>query len=231
MATSGFQLKRTRPQRLAVYRMAKLSTRRRVLEVGSGEGVVAAEIASRTGRRVWGLDVCLPAMHPAGVSFTRGDANKLPFRDASFDAASFHFVLLWLPDPVAALKEAKRVLSPGGAVLLLAEPDITSRRDEPDTGLGAALAESVRRQGGHPDAGRRVGEWLEEAGFRPELSQTSPDWVTIGDVEETVAEVAELLKNGWLSQAEAEAMIKRERSAQGTRRVLLPLTYGVGWIS
>ncbi len=199
--------------------------------MGSGEGVVAAEIASRTGRRVWGLDVCLPAAHPAEYSFTRGDADKLPFRDASFDAVSFHFVLLWLRDPVGALEEAKRVLSPGGAVLVLAEPDITSRRDEPDTGLGLALAGSVKCRGGHPDAGRRVGAWLQEAGFRPELFQTTRGWVTIDDLDETVVEAAELLNNGWLSPAEAEAMIKREWSAQGTRRVLLPLTYGVGWSS
>ena len=43
-----------------------------------------------------------------------------------------HFLLLWLQDPIAVLLEMKRVTRPGGAILILAEPDYTHRIDFPD---------------------------------------------------------------------------------------------------
>ncbi len=230
MATTAFQLERTKALRLAAYRMGRLSSRRRVLEVGAGEGAVTAEIAARTGRSTWGLDIVLPKKQRGGVSFVRGDGAKLPFKDGSFDAVAFHFVLLWLRDPVGALREARRVVSDRGVLLLLAEPDMTARRDEPDTGLGKAICDAVERKGGHPDSGIRAEEWLEEAGFRPELHTTPPEWASVLDPEETLAEARELLLDGAIGEAEAEAMMKRERRA-ARRRVLLPVTYGAGWPS
>ncbi len=230
MATTRFQFERTKALRLAAYRMGRLSSRRRILEIGSGDGAVAEEIAARTGRRTWGLDIALPRSRREGVAFTRGDAAALPFKDGSFDAVAFHFVLLWLRDPPRALREARRLLSSEGVLLLLAEPDMTARRDEPDTRLGAAICDAVKRAGGHPDAGSRTAKWLEESGFRPELSRTINDWVTIEEREETLLEVEELLEKGYLSQEEASHMIEREHSAP-ERKVLMPITFGVGWPS
>jgi len=229
LPTSLFQFERTRPMRLAAYRRAELARRGRVVEVGAGECPVAAEVAARTGRAVWAVDLERPAAVPEGVRPLRGDAHHLSFTDGSLDAVLFHFVLLWLQDPVGALREARRVLARDGVLLVLAEPDLTARRDEPDTGLGRALADAVRKAGGHPDAGSCLEEWLKAAGFRAELQRTPEEWVEIADPAECLHEVKALREAGALSSHEAEAMAAAERDAEGERRVALPLSWAVAW--
>jgi ubiquinone/menaquinone biosynthesis C-methylase UbiE len=226
MFPSRFQFERTRAIRWAVYRMARLSLRSRVLDAGAGEGRVAEEMAARTGRRVFALDLARAAEAPAGVSFVRGDVCVLPFADGAFDAVAFHFVLLWLMDPVSALRETRRVLRPDGVVMVLSEPDLTRREDQPDTGLGAELEKLVARSGGHPDAGARIGAWLSSAGFRPRLQETRAEWASVEDPREMDWEIAFLQKAGALSPEGAAELRARERAAPA-RRVRIPLTYGL----
>jgi len=225
---STFQFERTRPIRSAVYRMARLSLRRRVLDVGAGDGPVAEEIAARTGRRVFALDAERAGALREGVIRIQGDAHALPFGGGTLDAVAYHFVLLWLHGPVQALGEAARVLVPGGVVMILSEPDMTRRVEEPETGLGSCLAKVVERAGGQPDAGSLLPGWLEEAGFRPRLRETSKDWTSVQDAREIAWEVAFLEKTGVVSPEGAAALQARERAAEGRRKVLLPLAYGVG---
>ena len=226
---SSFQFERTRPIRFAVYRMAKLSLRYRVLDVGAGEGPVAEEMAARTGRRVFALDIESGGTRREGVVRIRGDAHALPFADGSLDAVGYHFVLLWLKEPLQAIREAVRVLAPGGVVMILSEPDMTRRVEEPETGLGPCLTKVVERAGGHPDAGTRLPAWLEQAGLRPLLHETRKDWTTVDDAREIAWEIAFLEKTGILSPEGAAALQARERAAEGRRKVLLPLAYGVGF--
>ncbi|HZS33323.1 MAG TPA: methyltransferase domain-containing protein [Methylomirabilota bacterium] len=93
---------------------------RDVLDVATGPGHVAAAARDR-GARVIGLDFA-PSMvaearraHP-GIEFREGDAEALPFPDASFHAVVNNFGLLHLGRPERALTEASRVLRPGGRV-------------------------------------------------------------------------------------------------------------------
>jgi SAM-dependent methyltransferase len=224
---SIFQFQHTRQIRWAVYRKARLSSLRTVLEVGAGDGLCAQEMAHRTGRKVFALDLEPPSVPAAGVEAALGDAHALPFADGVFDAVAFHFTLLWLDDPMEALTEARRVLGAGGAVMVLAEPDLTRRRDEPDTGMGSMIAEAVRRAGGHPDAGERLPHWLARAGFRPELEQTSPEWTEIEDRAEILHELDSLKACGVISDDQDRIMRAREEAA-AKRRVLIPITYGIG---
>jgi SAM-dependent methyltransferase len=87
-----------------------------------GAGLIAGEAAAR-GAVVTGLDFS-PAMlaearaaHPA-LHFAEGDAEAMPFPDASFDAVVSSFGIHHLPRPERALAEAFRVLRPGGALAI-----------------------------------------------------------------------------------------------------------------
>src|SRR5947207_422982 len=90
----------------------------RLLDVASGPGFIAEAAAARSAYVV-GLDFS-PAMvaeakrrNPA-IEFQEGDAERLPFDAASFDAVVMNFGLLHLARPDAAIAEAQRVLRPGG---------------------------------------------------------------------------------------------------------------------
>ena len=88
------------------------------LDVASGTGELAAAAAAR-GARADGVDFAATMVRVANgahpkVTFHEGDAERLPFPDASFDAVSCSFGLLHIQDAERAIAEAFRVLRPGG---------------------------------------------------------------------------------------------------------------------
>ncbi len=96
------------------------------VDVACGSGKLTARLAriAGAGGRVVGLDFS-PQMlemarreHP-GIEFVEGDALKLPFEDASFDASTIAFGLRNLADPVRGLREMLRVVRPGGKAVVL----------------------------------------------------------------------------------------------------------------
>jgi len=100
----------------------------RVLDVATGTGLVAAELVRRGGCDVVGLDqsedmlagarsrlAADPAL-AARVRFVRGEAERLPFGDAEFDALTFTYLLRYVDDPAATMRELARVLKPGGRI-------------------------------------------------------------------------------------------------------------------
>ena len=99
----------------------------RVLELGPGPGVLHREIAEGRPLTV-GLDISQRMLQRAQerlrranvqADLIRGDAVRLPMADASVDAVVATFVLSAIPDGVGALREAGRVLCPGGLVVLV----------------------------------------------------------------------------------------------------------------
>jgi len=89
-----------------------------ILDVGCGPGYVSAAAAER-GAKPIGLDfsaemiAIAKKMFPR-IEFRQGDAQNLPFANASFDRVVANFALLHLADPERACAEAARVLKPGG---------------------------------------------------------------------------------------------------------------------
>jgi demethylmenaquinone methyltransferase / 2-methoxy-6-polyprenyl-1,4-benzoquinol methylase len=98
----------------------------RVLDVATGTGMVAAELLSRAGCSVVGIDQSAEMLAGARARFAaadstrvelvEGQAEALPFADASFDALTFTYLLRYVDDPAATVRELARVLRPGGRI-------------------------------------------------------------------------------------------------------------------
>jgi demethylmenaquinone methyltransferase / 2-methoxy-6-polyprenyl-1,4-benzoquinol methylase len=100
----------------------------RVLDVATGTGMVAAELLKRSGCTVIALDQSAEmlagararfAAQPAlgdRVELVEGQAEALPFADGSFTALTFTYLLRYVDDPRATMRELARVVTPGGRV-------------------------------------------------------------------------------------------------------------------
>lgn len=104
---------------------AGISAGDRVLEVGCGTGVLAREAVKQVGPqgRVAGLDLSESMLSVArrkcpDARFQQGNAMALPFGDAAFDVVASSFMLMFVPDQVAAAREMWRVLEPGGRLAI-----------------------------------------------------------------------------------------------------------------
>jgi demethylmenaquinone methyltransferase/2-methoxy-6-polyprenyl-1,4-benzoquinol methylase len=97
----------------------------RVLDVATGTGMVAQALHDRYGCTVVGLDQSADMLAVArtrdGVyeSVVEGRAEKLPFPDASFDHLTFTYLLRYVEDPAATMRELARVVKPGGRVAMV----------------------------------------------------------------------------------------------------------------
>ena len=99
----------------------------RILDVATGTGMVAFALAER-GAEVIGLDQSEAMLSGAiarlartpeladRLSFVRGEAEALPYRDGEFDALSFTYLLRYVDDRAATMRELVRVLKPGGRI-------------------------------------------------------------------------------------------------------------------
>ncbi len=161
----------------AAYLLPHLRPTDVLLDVGAGPGTITADLAGRIAQVV-GLDPAPVAVAAAqelvasrGLTNVRievGDVYALDAADDTYDVVHAHQVLQHLADPVAALREMRRVCRPGGLVAVR-DADYATMSWFPETpALERWLAlyeELARRNGGEPDAGRRLKAWALEAGF------------------------------------------------------------------
>lgn len=95
-----------------------------VLDVATGTGLVAEALLAR-GFRVTGLDQSPEMLARARdrfagrIELVEASAEALPFADASFDHLTFTYLLRYVDDPAATLRELARVVRPGGTVAML----------------------------------------------------------------------------------------------------------------
>ena len=98
----------------------------RILDVGCGTGFATEGLLERT-ENVYGLDQSVHQMEKAWqkfgkrdrVRFYRGDAERLPFENDTFDIVWSSGSIEYWPNPVAALVECRRIAKPGGQVLIV----------------------------------------------------------------------------------------------------------------
>jgi demethylmenaquinone methyltransferase / 2-methoxy-6-polyprenyl-1,4-benzoquinol methylase len=159
--------------RAALVRAAPVSNppaRDRVLDVATGTGMVAAALVRRTGAHVTALDQSADMLGGLRARLARdpllaesieprvGEAEALPFPDASFDALTFTYLLRYVDDPAATLRELARVVKPGGFVGMV-EFGVPSRR-----ALRALWR--IHTRAGLPLLGRAISrEWYEVGRF------------------------------------------------------------------
>lgn len=166
----------------AAYLLPHLKPGLQLLDVGCGPGSITSDFAQRLNPgRVCGIDASADIIDTArreypGIEFAVGDVYHLTFDDASWDIVHAHQLLQHLSDPVAALKEMRRVLRPGGIVAARDSDYATFTWHPHDDRLTRWLAlyqEIARANGGEPNAGRRLFSWALAAGFSQVQSSAS----------------------------------------------------------
>jgi demethylmenaquinone methyltransferase/2-methoxy-6-polyprenyl-1,4-benzoquinol methylase len=161
----------------------------RVLDVATGTGLVAQALVRRYGCHVVGLDqspemlaaaqarlVGAPALR-GRIELVAGEAERLPFADGEFDHLTFTYLLRYVDDPAATLRELTRVVRPGGRVASL-------EFAVPQSRLWRALW-MVYTRAGLPALGRLVSrQWAETGRF---LARSIPEFYARHPLEELVA--------------------------------------------
>jgi ubiquinone/menaquinone biosynthesis C-methylase UbiE len=135
---------------LDVIRAAEIGPAHSVLDIGSGTGEFLRRLRAEqahTGRLV-AFDASAAAVEAAaaldGVEGVLGDAQSMPFAEEEFDVVTARHMLYHVPDPVLAIREARRVLRPGGrfaAVVNRVDPTpmMTEAVDTVLRGFGSAV--------------------------------------------------------------------------------------------
>jgi SAM-dependent methyltransferase len=206
----------------AAYVADRMTPGAEVLDVGCGPGTITIDIARRVAPgRVVGLDAAADAVAAAqeaaaeagvaNLTLAVGDVYALEHADDAFDVVHAHQVLQHLADPVAALREMRRVCRPGGVV---AARDSIYRAmswhpaaPALDRWLAVYCAVAAAN-GGEPDAGSRLRSWAFEAGFGEVIAGASA-WCYATDEE-----------RGWWGGLWADRV---ETTTLGTRAIELGL--------
>jgi SAM-dependent methyltransferase len=121
----------TTPVAGQLVKFAGIASGENVLDVGTGTGVVAVT-AARAGGRVTGLDLTPELLEQAranariarveDIVWKEGDAESLPWPDATFDVVTSQFGHMFAPRPEVAMREMRRVLKPHGRVAFATWP-------------------------------------------------------------------------------------------------------------
>jgi demethylmenaquinone methyltransferase / 2-methoxy-6-polyprenyl-1,4-benzoquinol methylase len=160
-----------------------------VLDVACGTGAVALELLRRYGCRVFGVDQSAEMLAVAAqrlgnrASLVESRAEELPFPDGEFDGLTFTYLLRYVDDPAATLRELARVLRPGARIAML-------EFYVPPSPPARALWEGYVRAGlpvagrlispGWKDVGAFLGPSIREFWARRPLDALLTDWRAAG---------------------------------------------------
>jgi SAM-dependent methyltransferase len=150
----------------AAYLLPELAPGTRLLDVGCGPGTITIDLAARVlPGEVVGLDRSERVIEAAREAVLESGVPNV-----AFEVVHAHQVLQHLTDPVAGLREMKRVTRPGGLVAVRDADYSAMTWYPPSAGLDEWLAlyhEVTQANHAEADAGRRLLSWVREAGFDP----------------------------------------------------------------
>jgi ubiquinone/menaquinone biosynthesis C-methylase UbiE len=173
----------------AAYLLGELRPGMEVLDVGCGPGTITADLAGIVAPgRVVGIERADDVLDQArelsaaaardNTVFEVGDAYDLDYPSDSFDVVHAHQVMQHLTDPIAALREARRVLRAGG-LLAVRDADYAGfcwAPSDPRLDRWMDLYHHItQRNGAQADAGRWLPTWVRAAGFE-DLVVSSSTW-------------------------------------------------------
>jgi SAM-dependent methyltransferase len=171
-------------QRQAILRALSLRPGERVLDVGSGPGFLACEMAGAVGSSgaVHAIDISESFLAMARrrcpdqpqVKFREGEATRLPFGDGTFDVAVSTQVYEYIADVDAALGELFRVLRPGGRALILDTDWGSLVWHSADRARMARILDAWDEHLADPYLPRTLSARLGRAGFRVEHREVIP---------------------------------------------------------
>lgn len=178
----------------------------RTLDVACGTGALTRYLAKAVGMAPApvGLDISPGMLNVAqrldpDIQWRRGDAQALPFENGSFDRVFCQFGLMFFADKVAAISEMKRVLSPGGMLVMAVwdsldnNPGFLEKVDILDRLAGSRAGDALRAPFCLGER-RLSGESIEQAGLQLVDAKTLPGEARFRNMHEFVeAEV-----RGWL---------------------------------
>lgn len=221
-----------------LFQRAGLNSARRVLEVGCGTGAILGQLGGPT--FLYGLDIEFKALEECGIHASRAfrvqaDAHNLPFEAGIYDIVYCHFLLLWVADPLQAVREMRRVSRPGGHILALAEPDYSARIDQPAElePLGRWQAESLLHQGADISFGSRLADTFSRAGIQiVETGQIRSQGEAAPSAEERESEW-QALESDLAGSVPPDQLLRLKALdehawAQGTRRLEVPTYFAWG---
>ena len=180
----------------AAYLLPHLRPGVDVLDVGCGPGTITVDLARRVAPgRVVGIDAATDAIEAAraaandaaitDLDLATGDVYALDHDDDAFDVVHAHQVLQHLADPVAALREMRRVCRPGGVVAardsIYRAMSWFPRADGLDRWL-EVYCSVAEANGGEPDAGSRLRRWCLDAGFTS-VEASASAWCFASDAD------------------------------------------------
>jgi arsenite methyltransferase len=210
-------------RRALVYEALGAQPGDRILDVGCGPGFYVAELLEQVGPEgsVVGVDASAPMLAVAAkrseghanASFLEGDVTALPVADADFDRVLSVQVLEYVADIPAALAELRRVLRPGGTVLLWDVDWATVSWHSEDPDRMERVLKGWDKHLTDPWLPRTLAARMREAGFE-DVQLQGHAFATDDVTEETYAGAMVPLLAGYVGTDEAQEWAAEQRELQ-----------------
>jgi ubiquinone/menaquinone biosynthesis C-methylase UbiE len=252
-ATVANRMAGRRSDEVAAFVLPHLEPGMTLVDVGCGPGSITLGFAVAVAPgQVLGLDIEAAQVERArdlakeqgvgNVRFEVGSAYDLPLESGSADVVFAHTLLVYLQEPVRALREFRRVLKSDGFVAIREQDITTCVIEPPSAALETAISLLVRHRNlsGDHSAGRRLRTLLMEAGFeRTEAVAFARTWESGALVDaatsllRTSAYRATALEKGWSNDADVEELLVDMRAwAARPDAFAAQLAFGVlGWLN